>query len=66
MIAIKVDSGAKTTTEGKWDPRVNEVSYNSASFTSETADGSYSQDAAQRVARRVDLVAASQSQAHRK
>lgn len=58
---IELQDGAPTQAHETWDPHVNAVSYDRATYNSETADcGSYGDDAAQMVAERVDSIAVSQ------
>lgn len=59
---IQAESGVPTTTVGTWDPHANQVAYDLANYTSDTADGDLIDEAAQHVAERVDRIAANQDQ----
>ncbi len=54
------DVAAVTKAEGTWDPNHNAVAFDRAKYTSDTADGLYSDHAAQDVADRVDEMATPQ------
>jgi len=60
--SVPVFTGAPTTAEASWTPQVNGVSYDRATYVSDTADGHYGDEAASRVAERVDRAAAAQTQ----